>query len=131
MVCPFLIRTQSAGLDCRLAMTRELNKNEFFKVRKAYEEATGLYNDHYYKETIYVLKDAFRLLQRDGVQTRMLAKCYALQARAFSALSKKDKAISSYEAALLVLKRIQDTSLLGEQLEQELNELISPSKKPE
>lgn len=91
-------------------MARELNKNEFWKVAKGYENASELYEQGLYKEALLELKPAFRLLERDAIKTRMLAKCYVLRAQIYEKQNKP--AADEWKKARETLEDISDKSEL-------------------
>lgn len=85
---------------------RELNKNEFMRVRKGYDHALSLYQDGYLKETLLELKKPIRILEYRGENTRFLALCLQLQARALKDLGREKEAQSALERAEGILQRI-------------------------
>lgn len=94
-------------------MLRQLNKNEFLRCRRGYEDALELAGQKLYREARLELKPVIRLLERDKQPTRMLAKCYILRAQIEEQLT-PDRAPATWQAARDVLEGIHDQSELSD-----------------
>ncbi len=104
-------------------MVRELNGREFSRVRWAMKQAQEAMEAGEYKTALFELRAPLRLLERDSVQTRMLAVVLVLQADCYHDLRQKSKEKACLVHALDTLERIHDESPLGEQLKQRLADL--------
>ncbi len=90
------------------SIMRELNKNEFMRVKKGYDNALSLYQDGYLKEALLELKRPIRILEYRAENTRFLALCLQLQAKALHDLGKEPEAEVASLRAEEILRRIRD-----------------------
>lgn len=101
-------------------MKRQLNKNEFLRVRRWFEDAKELAEAKEMASALSELKKAIRLLERDSIQTRMLAACKILEGKILQAQNKPAQAC--FENALVILEQIGDSSSLKEECRQLLKQ---------
>lgn len=97
----------AAGPERRILL-RDLNKNEFMKVRRGYENALSLLEDGYVRQALLELKQPIRILEYQGESTKFLALCLQLKARALSELDRTKEAEDCLSRAQAILERIQD-----------------------
>lgn len=98
-------------------MYRELDKRDFFKIKRGYDNALDMYEQGYYKEALLELRPGLTAMEKDAMQTRMLAKYRLLQGKAHQALHQNRQAENSYLSALETLRIIQDHSALTEEVQ--------------
>lgn len=97
----------AAGPERRILM-RDLNKNEFMKVRRGYENALSLLEDGYVRQALLELKQPIRILEYRGESTKFLALCLQLKARALKELNRPAEAEDCLKRAQAILDKIQD-----------------------
>lgn len=87
-------------------MKRELNKNEFFKVKRGYDQALELLQDNFVKAALKEIQGSIRLLEKIGDPILFLAKCYEIEAQCYERLNEDKKASYSIHLAKQIRKRI-------------------------
>lgn len=78
------------------------------RVKRGYDHALSLYEDGYLKEALLELKKPIRILEYRAENTRFLALCLQLRAKAFQDLNQQEEAKSDLERAEAILQRIHD-----------------------
>ncbi|MCF0246619.1 MAG: hypothetical protein HUJ55_07320 [Ileibacterium sp.] len=105
-------------------MVREMNKNEFMRALRGYQNAQEMYEMNYPKECLLELKPVLRLLEKYETQTRFLAKAYYLKSQALGQLNKSREQLRVLDQALQILEHIEDDTDLKNTILTERNALM-------
>lgn len=102
---------------------RELTNSEFRRVSRGLANARQMLEMGYPKEALLELRPVKKLLEQDGISTRILALAYQCESKARIQLQQMKAAQKCLLRALEILNHIEDQTSLRMEIQTELLQL--------